>query len=743
MRRNIFLACVVIICSSCVVLKAYSWGSTKIAGANFETHQFIATKAYDLLEKDPAFEKEKFPALNEILEFEGTTRGPDAEGLTDYSCHYYNPNLAASGFKGKGPVSEGENYGKLVQALNEGRKNDAAKHAAWSEHFMADMHVPYHSTGCSRDSINAIFKAKGKEAIFLEQAITGSASADKIDFRNAIQNFQKLANAPANKHLDWFDPWYWDGSLLQGYQTSTHVLYEGKLSHPKEYGLSGFDTNWKNPVLNPRDNFQLIYGQLLLTAQKAAETAAMDTAKNFESYKSDAAPAIKKSIQSVYTVWRASISALKPEISYKFNGEDYTVSLSVRNVASESAKNVSARLSIEGGGFAGDALRTIGDIPAGGSAAKCATWNVGAFSGKCTVTIEVFGTFNTTPDSQCSVVEKDLNKEEGFVFYEGSVDDLMAEAEKHITGRKAEGEEFKISQSLHDLKPEINRAEKHFECKKNIQQYADGSWYNSSVYSVTVKIEAPKSVYPGSLDYFQKNSGFSDAQIKEIEKRMLEFGTFYSNVAGYAESFGKGKTDEGAAALENNIPQDLWQESINKNYFDKPGIPTQDKELKIWKAEADIPRKVDGSYHIIYVKRDMNDNWAYYLRVAAANVYIYITVYDSRSLLKSYPKLSYSAPDAKAILYQILKKLQFNGNDFFVAEPRNETAPKPAAQTQIPGQQPATAQSVPEQKTAQVDTSAAQKPSGEESVDQSVKELKEEINKAADELGKSLKDIFN
>ncbi|MCK5231166.1 MAG: hypothetical protein KAR13_12915, partial [Desulfobulbaceae bacterium] len=78
----------------------FPWG-----GVNYwcPTHQAIISEAYKLLSKDPAFRGSGFLNFNSIfahegvdiresyLDFTGHGPGPDAEGATLYSWHYYNP----------------------------------------------------------------------------------------------------------------------------------------------------------------------------------------------------------------------------------------------------------------------------------------------------------------------------------------------------------------------------------------------------------------------------------------------------------------------------------------------------------------------------------------------------------------------------------------------------------------------------------------------------------------------------
>lgn len=389
--------------------KAYPWGSVTILGISFETHQFITKQAYSLLEKDPAFDRDKFPSIKDILNYEGTPRGPDTEGLTLYSRHYFNPKLN----QGKGPDSVGEEYKELSQAFMEGKRQAAAKCAAWSSHFMADMHVPYHVIGCTFEYIKQIYEehAKDTEPIMLDASIYGSGFSDvkpTYNFRHSIKAYLKAADKPGAK-IDWFDPWYWNGNIGEGYETSSHIIWEVKLLNHKKYPLMGYDPNWKNPSIGPNDSLEQIYAKLSEAAKNAALAAANDTVSNFDIYYKNAGPAVNKSIQSIYTMWRASFSALKPVINSVSKDGAYIVTGRVKNVAGETARNVQVRLTVEGGSIvAGDLIQGLGDADAASQTPRRAEWKVKSSSDKCKIKMEAFGTFTETPDLQHAFYEEKL-----------------------------------------------------------------------------------------------------------------------------------------------------------------------------------------------------------------------------------------------------------------------------------------------------------------------------------------------
>jgi len=83
--------------------KAWGWGAVN---GFCPTHQLILRQAYALLRTDGAFRGIPFPSIDDILSYEGVTAwrshlltvratgpGPDADGATNYSDHYFNPAI--------------------------------------------------------------------------------------------------------------------------------------------------------------------------------------------------------------------------------------------------------------------------------------------------------------------------------------------------------------------------------------------------------------------------------------------------------------------------------------------------------------------------------------------------------------------------------------------------------------------------------------------------------------------------
>ena len=129
--------------------KALSWSSVWVVN----THEHIDRSAFSAL---PGFALGVFPGIEDILEWEGSDavwgkgKGPDCEGASNFSQHYYNPLLNGGKGEGAGPSACGE-YAEIVFKNIVQNKDPAmsCRAMAWAAHFLADMFVPYHVVGCS------------------------------------------------------------------------------------------------------------------------------------------------------------------------------------------------------------------------------------------------------------------------------------------------------------------------------------------------------------------------------------------------------------------------------------------------------------------------------------------------------------------------------------------------------------------------------------------------------------------
>ena len=92
-------------------------------------------------------------------------------------------------------------------------------------------------------------------------------------------------------------------------QTSSHIAWEVTVN-PGPYDLSGFDGGWKYGKKAWKDPVGTQGAQAAEQAKAAAAVCRADLTKYFD----DPKPMVNRAIRAVYTMWRASFSALEPTI---------------------------------------------------------------------------------------------------------------------------------------------------------------------------------------------------------------------------------------------------------------------------------------------------------------------------------------------------------------------------------------------------------------------------------------------
>jgi len=404
---------------------AFAWGSLTSGGvwpAKFNTHGCLDRMAYAFLEKDPAFAGSQFPSLAAIEANEGINmsvegQGPDAEGSSAYSAHYYNPRNE----EGNAPAVVAENFLPLAY-----RRADRDHAAAWGAHFLADASVPYHVNGewaaelraqvtAHPDAVRLSETVTGKRELFLQQGNLGAVASQALrthsdDFTLEAHRF--LDAGQGQNHLDWFDPWYWNGSTdLKPYIDSSHVLWEGLRAPECPHNpVNQYSLHWPG---NPAVQFGDPSAELSRVAALFAKASAQNAADNADGQVAQPGAAESFAAESIATLWRASISALRTNGSYKYDpttltDPDQTPIADVRgelgNVAAETAHLVQVRLRIISGScrlMTADTpeVQSLGDAPTGTRA--FGDWKLQtARNGQCRVTVEAIGRYYNTPDLQ-------------------------------------------------------------------------------------------------------------------------------------------------------------------------------------------------------------------------------------------------------------------------------------------------------------------------------------------------------
>jgi hypothetical protein len=428
MRPNFILLLVALILLH--ASPSFPWGSLYPG----ETHQYIIKTAYDRLKADPAFAPNLFPTFSVIKGHEGVEWtanglfgvGPDGKGMSAYSDHYYNPVTG----EGNGPNAAAKYYAYLVKENVARRVTTEAggKSAAWSAHYLADMFVPYHVIGTSRRNAERIWNeqsAKHPGTINLGYSVIGSyklsyATPFKGGDRNFNTELSRFITKTDPAEADWFDAWYYNGNTeAMMINTSSHVAWEaapnysalspgtiiGDYHRRAGQGLPGYAPHWQNAAptfTNPWD------GQAR-QVRTIAILSATETRKQLESYFDDPTPALAKTIQLVYSMWRSSFSGLRPALAYQPDGPNrYQVTATIANRANAAAQAVQARLTTQDCTVAGETTKTVaGSLPAGGTASSTA-WHVKTTGKQCRMNLEVIGSY-PIPDLQYASVERSFS----------------------------------------------------------------------------------------------------------------------------------------------------------------------------------------------------------------------------------------------------------------------------------------------------------------------------------------------
>lgn len=458
-----------------VTAPAHPWGAFRgVAGLKVtDTHQQILKAAYALLCNDPAMRpgngiptaRGQALTIFQILEHEGVDAslsmapvgpGPDAEGSTLYSTHWFNPSTG----KGLGPQATAEWYQRFIQAVLgiAGSDQDACKGLAWSAHYLADMFVPYHLNGMPSGEALARLNARNfvigpveagpgflidpvppapqrETSLFSDQygQIRQTVSSwwrqgwgvDSIfqgPYTIFAAHFQAAQRGDGGNHLDWFDPWYWNGlSSESGNLTdigrslfSSHASYESA-AHERFVAGGGYvpspdrptpyDPLWRNAAPDFSFSGSPWQAQAWQVHDFASRVAAR-TLQNAELFWRQPEVAIRASVEAVYTMWRSAFSALKPAIE---TGVDparpdagLLIKIKTRNAALEACRDVRVRVSV-GKAWGQFAFQRVVPLARPISARTGAETTVLAQVDPAepwVVFVEVVGAYDRTPDLQ-------------------------------------------------------------------------------------------------------------------------------------------------------------------------------------------------------------------------------------------------------------------------------------------------------------------------------------------------------
>ena len=211
-------------------------------------------------------------------------------------------------------------------------------------------------------------------------------------------------------YQDWFDPWYWNGFPGAATVTSSHLTWEFLVPNcatANIFHVTGYSALWPG---NPAPDFDDPIAAMRETVIKFAQANAEDTNDNLSHYVYSSTNSLLKSATSVATLWRASITALRVNLSYELDPASLTgdapapvvkVHGKVGNLADELAGQVQLKLSPTSDAcriVEGDAVQTYGVAATG--VHPFGEWRVELSDlGECEVKIEAVGQFQT-PDLQ-------------------------------------------------------------------------------------------------------------------------------------------------------------------------------------------------------------------------------------------------------------------------------------------------------------------------------------------------------
>lgn len=466
-KKNTFRRKAVIVLAILVIFpvkNAESWGAFRGINGSFiaNTHQLILREAFNLLMNDPAAQNPAFfmlPGQNRITifdlnQYEGveadvpgtladfaitlTGTGPDADGASPYSYHWFNPTTGM----GNAPKAAGKFYMDYLNMVFGSSINmdEAVKGLSWSAHFLADMFVPYHLNGIpgeeavmnySRNKFtldlpqsgplylfNRSFSTAGPdESLFdsfaeSKRGFNGNFQETYIVFMNARSSFQQ---GNIQNPIDWFDPWYWNGYIFKA-PMSSHASWEKK-AHDLWIAQGGnyfestdafnYDMDWENA--RPDYGFSGFYavkqaGQV----EKFCSAAASRIKNNLKASYLDPVGCIQKTIRAVYTLLRSATTALYPEIVDVYPDPDPSrkgnliFEVRILNFATEACENVTIKCSAYSASDllfqrVGAASQTLEGFGQG----NISRWSVPLSPEKeWNIHLEVTGEFKKTPDLQ-------------------------------------------------------------------------------------------------------------------------------------------------------------------------------------------------------------------------------------------------------------------------------------------------------------------------------------------------------
>lgn len=393
--------------------------------------------------------------------------GPDAAGKTKDSYHYYNPRTG----KGNADKAVESHFTELLLQMysqgdfykREKPNDDTNHHAAWAAHYLGDTYVPHHTVGKFKEYMDEgtgkLTAAQAGPAYLYDWYAAELAGTDinpdsikplpewaglDNDFTNVYSWYYERYRSDENS--DWFDPWYYNGpywlNILsrsvglgpkirigshQSWESWAHDYVTDRAKVPTTYSK-----DWQNAVPEFNKPLANIENQAAM-AKAFAVASAKETGANMAVFTKTPDVAFNKATERVATLWRASLTALRPEIKVTpdaANPKLVKVSATVNSVEpNDPATKVKAKLTVDGGDIRGDAVHEADKSgkpatgkPVPGSAAVTGQsnqveirpgqppwvteWQVDSTDpDNCSFKLEVICVYKKTPDLQYAVCE--------------------------------------------------------------------------------------------------------------------------------------------------------------------------------------------------------------------------------------------------------------------------------------------------------------------------------------------------
>lgn len=299
----------------------------------------------------------------------------------------------------------------------QGQRDLAGQNAAYAAHFLADMFVPYHVIGMSRQDLKDLIQNRGGgDVTRVVNLLTTEVYGDEVLRNNASNQTHSFIIEEVKRFLasqdDWFAPFYYNGTQsgrgVRYLGDSSHILWEW-LVYPEHTSIAnavitGTSPTWKNyPIPQGgaalADFFARPGTHANLQAELFTKEAARATRGTVSNINNNGyiTGQFLDAIKAVYTLWRSTFSALKPLVNETEGQGFWNVTTLIGSTISERPRNVIVRLTSSTCTIDGPEFQ-----PAPGQ------WKVtGKPMAPCAVTLEAVGTY-TTPDLQYARYEHNL-----------------------------------------------------------------------------------------------------------------------------------------------------------------------------------------------------------------------------------------------------------------------------------------------------------------------------------------------